>query len=112
MAAGSINAVLNGAYAGGPMAGGGLAREGGAGSARAPSSVGGGGGGGVDGGSAVFGGVDGPLRQLIETKERELHEIHDFRIRYRTSACAVVHRSIPSAGEAWRGVMQRKLDLL
>ncbi|CAN0110215.1 unnamed protein product, partial [Scytosiphon promiscuus] len=31
---------------------------------------------------SVFGGaMDGPLRQLIETKERELHEIHDFRIR-------------------------------
>ncbi|CAM9380056.1 unnamed protein product [Hapterophycus canaliculatus] len=25
--------------------------------------------------------MDAPLRQLIETKERELHEIHDFRIR-------------------------------
>lgn len=25
--------------------------------------------------------VDAPLRQLIEAKERELHDIHDFRIR-------------------------------
>ena len=94
-AAGSLNAFLNGAYASGPVAGGKL-REGGGDSAR-DSSVGGGVGGvgGVGGagagGLSVFGGggdtplplrqLDGPLRQLIETKERELHEIHDFRIR-------------------------------
>lgn len=67
--AGSLNAFLNGAYAGPPEAG----RGGGGGSVRA-SSVMSGGVGGV--------GVDAPLRRLIETKEKELHEIHDFRIRY------------------------------
>lgn len=82
MAAGSLNAFLNGAYACVPVAGARVrAGEGGV-SARASSSVGGGGGGGGGGAGSVFGGaIDGPLRQLIETKERELHEIHDFRIR-------------------------------
>lgn len=41
-------------------------------------SVGGGGGG---GGLAAGHGLDAPLRDLIEAKEKELHEIHDFRIR-------------------------------
>lgn len=94
-AAGSLNAFLNGAYAGGAMVGGHL-REGGGGSVRGGSSVGGGVDGGGGGGVSVLGGgvdapplrqLDGPLRQLIETKERELHEIHDFRIR---CACAVL----------------------
>lgn len=68
--ASSLNAFLNGACAGpaGVVGGGGD----GSGSVRASSSVSVGG---------VYG-VDAPLRQLIETKERELHEIHDFRIRY------------------------------
>eukprot|EP00904_Undaria_pinnatifida_P006657 jgi/Undpi1/3120/HiC_scaffold_15.g06494.m1 len=34
------------------------------------------------GGSLAAHGLDAPLRQLIEAKEKELHEIHDFRIRY------------------------------
>lgn len=85
--AGSLNAFLNSAYADGPAAG--EAAGGGGGSLRA-SSVGVGGGGG--GGRSVFGGGvgGGPLRQLIETKERELHEIHDFRLRYVGNACVFV----------------------
>lgn len=88
-AVGSLNAFLNGAYASGPMAGGKL-REGGGGSARGSSVGVVGGGGGASGSVFGVGGVeaplalrqlDRPLQQLIETKERELHEIHDFRIR-------------------------------
>ena len=36
------------------------------------------------GGSLAAHGLDAPLRQLIEAKEKELHDIHDFRIRYVT----------------------------
>lgn len=81
--AGSLNDFLNGAYTGpsgftrpdngGGGCAGGAVRE------SSTFSVGGGGGGG--GGLAVTHGLDAPLRDLIEAKERELHEIHDFRIR-------------------------------
>lgn len=84
VAASSLNAFLVGAYTGGPMAGR-KVRGGGGGGSVGGSSVGvcvDGGVGGGGGSGSVFGGVDAPLRQLIETKERELHEIHDFRIRF------------------------------
>ena len=82
-AATSFNAFLNGAFAeslgDARNVGGGFGGVGGVG-----DIIGGGGGGGVRGGGGfVLGEVaDAPLRQLIEAKERELHEIHDFRLRY------------------------------
>lgn len=82
-AAGSLNAYLDDAYAGGRgmLSGGG--ERGGCGSASVRASsvlLDGAAGGGGGGGRSCYGG-DAPLRQLIEAKERELHEIHDFRIR-------------------------------
>ncbi|CAM9603172.1 unnamed protein product, partial [Ascophyllum nodosum] len=80
-AATSFNAFLNGAFAeslgDARNVGGGFGGVGGVG-----DIIGGGGGGGVRGGGGfVLGEVaDAPLRQLIEAKERELHEIHDFRL--------------------------------
>lgn len=71
----SLNAFLTSAY----HAGAGSTGDGGGVSA----SLGRGGhGGGVGAVGAGYVGGDAPLRQLIEAKERELHEIHDFRIRF------------------------------
>lgn len=102
-AAGSLNAFLNGAYACGTMTGVKFREGGGGGGSARGSSVGGVGAGGGGSVFVVGGGLDAPpvrqldvpLRQLIETKERELHEIHDFRIR-----CAALCDALSSYARA------------
>lgn len=78
-AATSLNVFLNETFAGSP----GAQRGTGKGTVDAGDSVGVGDGQDVTGGGGGFmlSEIDAPLRHLIKAKERELQEIHDFRIR-------------------------------